>query len=128
MSVQVIAVKKFNEKIEMYIPFHKVSSLPRIGDVEGKSFECGCGESHIMNFDQHFYIADGGIFKDVFLSVLRGRVIRSLVLVDPSLVIYIKTKSATFSFSIAVSFSSTLVIVFRSTFGTTFVEFMLIDR
>jgi len=68
MSVQVIAVKEFNEKIKMYIPFHQVSSQPRIGDVEGKSFECGCGESHIMNFDQHFYIADGGMFKAVFLS------------------------------------------------------------
>jgi hypothetical protein len=39
MSLQVIAVKEFSEKIEMYISFHQVSSPPRIGDVEGKSFE-----------------------------------------------------------------------------------------
>ena len=68
MSVNLISVKEFNEKIRMYIPFHKVSSPPRLGDVEGQAFECGCGESHIMNFDQHYFIADGGMFKAVFLS------------------------------------------------------------
>ena len=58
MSVNLISVKEFNEKIRMYIPFHEVSSPPRLGDVEGQTFECGCGESHIMNFDQlqQFYI------------------------------------------------------------------------
>ena len=68
MSVNLISVKEFNEKIRMYIPFHEVSSPPRLGDVEGQTFECGCGESHIMNFDQHYFIADGGMFKAVFLS------------------------------------------------------------
>ena len=68
MNVNVTPIKEFKEKIKMYIPFHEVSILPRIGDVEGQSFKCGCGESHIMNFDQHYFIADGGMFKAVFLS------------------------------------------------------------
>ena len=68
MSAKVISIKEFNEKIRMYIPFHEVSSPPRLGDVEGQTFECGCGESHIMNFDQHYFIADGGMFKAIFLS------------------------------------------------------------
>ena len=68
MSAEVINIKDFNEKIRNYIPFHEVSSPPRIGDVEGQSFECGCGQSHIMNFEQHFFIADGGMFKAIFLS------------------------------------------------------------
>ena len=68
MSANVMLIKEFKEKIKMYIPFHEVSSPPRIGDVEGQNFECGCGESHIMNFDQHYFIADGGMFKAVFLS------------------------------------------------------------
>ena len=68
MAANVVSIKEFKEKIKMYIPFHEVSSPPRLGDVEGQSFECGCGESHIMNFDQHYFIADGGMFKAVFLS------------------------------------------------------------
>ena len=44
MSVNLISVKEFNEKIRMYIPFHEVSSPPRLGDVEGQAFECGCIE------------------------------------------------------------------------------------
>jgi hypothetical protein len=68
MSVSVIDIKEFKEKIKMYIPHHELSNVPRIGDVEGQSFECGCGESHIMNFDQHYFIADGGLYKAVFLS------------------------------------------------------------
>ena len=56
MSAKVISIKKFNEKIRMYIPFHEVSSPPRLGDVEGQTFECGCGESHIMNFEQHYLL------------------------------------------------------------------------
>ena len=43
MSAKVISIKEFNEKIRMYIPFHEVSSPPRLGDVEGQTFECGCG-------------------------------------------------------------------------------------
>ena len=50
MSVEVLN-KEFNENIKMYIPFHEVSSPPRIGDVEGQPFDCGCGETHTMNFD-----------------------------------------------------------------------------
>ena len=56
MSANVMPIKEFKEIIKMYIPFHEVSSPPRIGDVEGQSFECGCGESHIMNFEQHYFI------------------------------------------------------------------------
>ena len=56
----------------MYIPSHEVSSPPRIGDVEGQPFECGCGETHTMNFDLHYFIADGGMFKAVFLSPACG--------------------------------------------------------
>ena len=37
MSAKVISIKEFNEKIRMYIPFHEVSSPPRLGDVEGKN-------------------------------------------------------------------------------------------
>ena len=66
MSVEVLSTKEFNENIKMYIPFHEVSSPPRIGDVEGQTFECGCGEIHSMNFDLHYFIADGGMFKAVF--------------------------------------------------------------
>ena len=72
MSIKAISIKKFNEEIKSYIPFHEVSSPPSIGDVEGQSFECGCGQSHIMNFDQHYFIADGGMFKAVFLSPACG--------------------------------------------------------
>ena len=72
MSAHVLNIKDFNNKIKNYIPFHEVSSPPRIGDVEGQEFECGCGDIHIMNFDQHYFIADGGMFKAVFLSPICG--------------------------------------------------------
>tara|TARA_Y100001970_G_scaffold292953_1_gene436801 strand:- start:3488 stop:3850 length:363 start_codon:yes stop_codon:yes gene_type:complete len=72
MSAHVLNTKDFNNKIKNYIPFHEVSSPPRIGDVEGQEFECGCGDIHIMNFDQHYFIADGGMFKAVFLSPVCG--------------------------------------------------------
>jgi len=72
MGVEVLSVEDFNEKIKSYIPFNEVSSPPRIGDIEGQSFECGCGQSHIMNFDQHYFIADGGMFKAIFLSPACG--------------------------------------------------------
>ena len=68
MTVKVLSMQEFNEKVKMSIPFHEVRSLPRIGDVEGQSFECGCGNSHIMNFEQHFFVSDMGMFKAVFLS------------------------------------------------------------
>ena len=68
MSVNIVTIEEFKEEIKMYIPIHEVASLPRIGDVEGKSFECGCGNSHIMNFEEHYFIADRGVFKAVFLS------------------------------------------------------------
>ena len=68
MSANVLNIKDFNNEIKNYIPFHEVSYPPRIGDVEGQDFECGCGATHIMNFDQHYFIADGGMFKAVFLS------------------------------------------------------------
>ena len=42
MAANVVSIKEFKEKIKMYIPFHEVSSPPRLGDVEGQSFECGC--------------------------------------------------------------------------------------
>ena len=61
-------MKEFNEKVKMSIPVHELSSFPRIGDVEGQSFECGCGDSHIMNFEQHFFVSDMHLFKGVFLS------------------------------------------------------------
>lgn len=67
-SVKILTIKEFNKKIKSYIPGHQLSNLPRIGDVEGQEFQCGCGSSHIMNFDQHYFIADGGIYKAVFLS------------------------------------------------------------
>ena len=41
MSIKAISIKKFNEEIKSYIPFHEVSSPPSIGDVEGQSFDCG---------------------------------------------------------------------------------------
>lgn len=68
MSVSKISMKEFNEKVKTSIPAHQLNSFPRIGDVEGQSFECGCGKSHIMNFEEHFFISDMGIFKAVFLS------------------------------------------------------------
>ena len=68
MSVDVLSIKDFNDKVKSYIPFHEVSIAPRLGDVEGQSFECGCGSSHILNFEKHFFISDGGMFKAVFLS------------------------------------------------------------
>ena len=58
----------FNKKVKMYIPTHEVSIAPRLGDVEGRNFDCGCGETHVMNFEEHFFVADGGMFKGVFLS------------------------------------------------------------
>jgi len=67
-SVKILPIKEFNKKIKNYIPGHQVANLPRIGDVEGQEFQCGCGSSHIMNFDQHYFIADGGLYKAVFLS------------------------------------------------------------
>ena len=66
MSVDVLSIKDFNNKVISYIPFHEVSVAPRLGDVEGQSFECGCGSSHILNFEKHFFISDGGRFKAVF--------------------------------------------------------------
>ena len=72
MSVQVLSIKEFNENIKMYIPFHEVSIAPSIGDVEGQTFDCGCGEMHSMNFDLHYFIADGGMFKAIFLSPACG--------------------------------------------------------
>ena len=68
MSVDVLSIKDFNDKVKSYIPFHEVSVAPRLGDVEGQNFECGCGSSHILNFEKHFFISDGGMFKAVFLS------------------------------------------------------------
>jgi len=68
MSVDVLPIKDFNDKVKSYIPFHEVSIAPRLGDVEGQSFDCGCGSSHILNFEKHFFISDGGMFKAVFLS------------------------------------------------------------
>ena len=68
MNNNLLSMSEFNEKIKMYIPMHEVSILPRLGDVEGRNFECGCGQSHIMNFEKHFLIADGGMFKALFLS------------------------------------------------------------
>ena len=65
-------INEFNSKFEMYIPFHQVSIAPRIGDVEGNMFKCGCGDSHVMNFDEHYFIADGGMFKAIFLSPVCG--------------------------------------------------------
>ena len=68
MSVDVLSIKNFNVKVKSYIPFHEVSIKPRLGDVEGQSFECGCGSSHILNFEKHYLISDGGMFKAIFLS------------------------------------------------------------
>jgi len=68
MSIDILSIKDFNNKIKSYIPIHQVSSLPRIGDVEGQDFECGCGSSHILNYEKHYLVADGGMFKAVFLS------------------------------------------------------------
>ena len=68
MSVDVLSIKDFNDKVKSYIPFHEVSVAPRLGDVEGQNFECGCGSSHILSFEKHFFISDGGMFKAVFLS------------------------------------------------------------
>ena len=62
------SMDEFEEKIKMAIPVHEVSSLPRIGDVEGNEFSCGCGNTHIMNFEEHLLIADMGMFKAVFFS------------------------------------------------------------
>ena len=62
------SMDEFEERIKMAIPVHEVSSLPRIGDVEGNEFSCGCGNTHIMNFEEHLFIADMGMFKAVFLS------------------------------------------------------------
>ena len=68
MSVDVLPIKDFNDKVKSYIPFHEVSIAPRLGDVEGQSFDCGCGSSHILNFEKHYFISDGGMFKAIFLS------------------------------------------------------------
>ena len=68
MSVDVLSIKEFNDKVKSYIPFHEVSVAPKLGDVEGQNFECGCGSTHILNFEKHFFISDGGMFKAVFLS------------------------------------------------------------
>lgn len=68
MSVDVLSIKDFNNKVKSYIPIHEVSIKPRLGDVEGQSFECGCGSSHILNFEKHYLISDGGMFKAIFLS------------------------------------------------------------
>ena len=59
---------EFKSRIEMYIPAHSMTNYPAIGDVEGKQFECGCGSSHVMNFEEHLFFADGGMFKAAFLS------------------------------------------------------------
>ena len=72
ISTNNISIDAFNEKIEMYIPMHDVKYPPKIGDVEGKPFNCGCGQSHILDFEKHYLIADGGMFKAVFLSPVCG--------------------------------------------------------
>jgi hypothetical protein len=68
MTVNIVSMQEFNDKVKMSIPVHELSSFPRIGDVEGQSFECGCGDTHIMNFEQHFFVSDMHLFKGVFLS------------------------------------------------------------
>ena len=68
MPVNAISMNDFIDRIEMYIPAHSMTNYPAIGDVEGKPFQCGCGNIHTMNFEEHLYIADGGMFKAVFLS------------------------------------------------------------
>jgi hypothetical protein len=68
MTVNVVSMQEFNDKVKTSIPVHELSLFPRIGDVEGQSFECGCGDSHIMNFEQHFFVSDMHLFKGVFLS------------------------------------------------------------
>ena len=68
MSLKVLKIEEFNEKIKQYIPFHEVSIPPRLGDIEGQKFKCGCGKDHTMDFDKHYFIADGGMFKAIILS------------------------------------------------------------
>jgi hypothetical protein len=68
MTVKIVSMDEFKDKVKMSIPAHTLSSFPRIGDVEGQSFECGCGDIHIMNFEQHFFVSDMHMFKAVFLS------------------------------------------------------------
>ena len=68
MTVNVITINEFKEKIKTSIPFHKLTNHPRMGYIEGQSFECGCGKSHDMNFDLHYFISDMGMYKAVFLS------------------------------------------------------------
>lgn len=72
MSLKVLKIEEFNEKIKQYIPFHEVSIPPRLGDIEGQKFKCGCGKDHTMNFDKNYFIADGGMFKAIFLSPTCG--------------------------------------------------------
>ena len=56
MSLKVLKIEEFNEKIKQYIPFHEVSIPPRLGDIEGQKFKCGCGKDHTMNFDKHYLL------------------------------------------------------------------------
>ena len=63
----IIDIKKFKEKIKDFTPRHKIKELPNIGDVEGNNLDCGCGDTHYLNFNEHYFIADGGLFNAVFL-------------------------------------------------------------
>ena len=62
-----ISIKEFKDKIKDYIPHHEIKKLPEIGDVESNELRCGCGETHRLNYNEHYFIADGGLFKTVFL-------------------------------------------------------------
>jgi hypothetical protein len=39
MTVNIVSMQEFNDKVKMSIPVHELSSFPRIGDVEGQSFD-----------------------------------------------------------------------------------------
>ena len=60
--------RNLKKRLKWPFQFMKYLLLPRIGDVEGNEFTVACGESHIMNFEEHLFIADMGMFKAVFLS------------------------------------------------------------
>ncbi len=72
MQMKKLNIKEFKEKIKKDIPHHELKDLPKMGDKEGFEFKCGCGESHTLNFNEHYLIAVEETSMAIFLSPVCG--------------------------------------------------------
>jgi len=61
--VAILSTEEFEKKIKMGIPMNKVPHPPNLAEHYGKTFSCGCGETHILdNLDTPAFL-DQGMFK-----------------------------------------------------------------